>query len=82
MFLRHLRVISQHANYGAIGEEADLFDAYISCSEHDKPWVLQNLLPGIDKVQLDDDNPFGGDFRLYYDDRDSEPGEQYFLDRI
>ena len=75
MFLRHSRTTNQQRNYGAIRDGEMQFDAYISCSEHDNPWVLHHLLPGIDNGQLNDDTPFGGEFRLYYDERDSEAGE-------
>ena len=49
------------------------YDAYISSSEDDYQWVLTNLLPGIDAGSKDDEE-FGGEFRLYFDERDSVPG--------
>lgn len=66
-----------------LGEEAQLapegqFDAYVSCSEHDKEWALKHLLPGIDNGELNADHPFGGRFRLYYEDRDAVPGAPKF----
>ena len=76
-FLGQLRTTDRHVNYGAINENMDLSDAYISCSEQDKPWVLQHLLPGIDN-----DGTFGGQFKLYFDDRDSEPGKCLFMSSI
>ena len=61
-------------NYGAINENGMVFDAYISCAEDDKVWAIENLLYGIDKGKIDDERPFGGEFSLYFEDRDSEPG--------
>ena len=76
-FLKNVRAHEQRANYGAINDDRDqgLYDAYISCSENDHEWVLQHLLPDIDNDRLDDDNIFGGDFKLYYDPRDKDPGK-------
>ena len=59
-------------NYGAI-EGTSTYDAYVSCSDMDTHWALQNLLPGIDNGRLDEE--FGGTFRLYYEDRDSNPSK-------
>nr|UTM63721.1 Toll-like receptor [Ruditapes philippinarum] len=59
--------------YGAINNEEG-FDAYVSCAEEDKQWVLDNLLPGVDRGKKDDEHVFGGQFCLYFEDRDSEPG--------
>ena len=73
-FVRNIRGENQYRNYGTINDDGTRYDAYVSCSEYDKPWALQRLLPGIDNGQLNDDTPFGGDFKLYYDDRDSEAG--------
>ena len=74
-----LRMLKAHArmgnNYGAINDNQGLYDAYISCSEYDNDWVLHHLLPGIDDGKYDDDTIFGGDFKLYYDPRDFDPGE-------
>ncbi|XP_045191888.2 slit homolog 3 protein-like [Mercenaria mercenaria] len=63
-------------NYGAIDAEdgGGIFDAYISCAEEDKNWVLTSLLPGVDRGQIDEDRPFGGQFSLYFEERDSAPG--------
>ena len=76
-FVRNIRGVRSNRNYGAINGDQRRYDAYVSCSEHDKPWALQHLLPGIDDGQLNDDNPFGGQFKLYYDDRDFDAGEYY-----
>ena len=73
-FVRNIIGETQYRNYGTINDDVSMFDAYVSCSEYDKPWALQRLLPEIDNGQLNDDNPFDGDFKLYYDDRDSEAG--------
>ena len=75
-FLGNLRPQAQRANYGAINDhhEEGAYDAYISCSEDDNDWVLHHLLPGIDNGRYDDDNIFGGDFKLNYDHRDFYPG--------
>ena len=59
-------------NYGTI-EGTLTYDAYVSCSDMDTHWALQNLLPGIDNGRLDEE--FGGEFRLYYEDRDSDPSK-------
>jgi len=47
-----------------------MFHAYISHDEEDGPWVLENLLPGIDNGKLGDMD-FGGKYSLYYAPRDS-----------
>lgn len=79
---RHLmstrRVTDSRGNYGAINNTdiQRVFDAYISSSEYDNDWVLKHLLPGIDNGQYTDDNVFGGEFRLYFDARDSKPGNK------
>ena len=75
-FLGNMRAHAQQANYGAINDQ-DLYDAYISCSDQDYDWVLHHLLPGIDYGRYDDDNVFGGDFKLYYDPRDQQPGNKF-----
>ena len=74
-FLRDVKGHVQHPNYGAINDNdsQDIYDAYISCSDRDYDWVIHNLLPGIDNGRYDDDM-FGGDFKLYFDPRDQEPG--------
>ena len=77
MFVRRIRARDQQRNYGAVGEEETRYDAYISCSEHDKPWVLQHLLPDIDNRELNDGTPAGGEFTLYYDDRDADPSKSF-----
>ncbi|KAL4238543.1 Toll-like receptor 5 [Mactra antiquata] len=63
-------------NYGAIEDEEgqEWFDAYISCSEEDKHWVLTNLLPIADRGQLDDNVKFEGQYNLYFEDRNAEAG--------
>ena len=73
-FIKKIKKGNPRRNYGAIDNHQEPFDAFISCSEHDKPWVLRHLLPGIDNGKLNDDNRFGGDFNLYFDERDSEAG--------
>lgn len=73
-FIRDFKMVNRMRNYGAIGNHQELFDAYISCSDQDKPWVLRHLFPGIDNGQLNDENRFGGSFKLYFDERDSEAG--------
>ena len=77
-FLRDVRGQAQHPNYGAINDDGhqDYYDAYISCSDRDYDWTLHNLLPGIDNGRYDDDM-FGGDFKLYFDPRDKEPGKVF-----
>ena len=65
----------QQQEFRAINENDReyIYDAYISCSDQDYDWVLDHLLPDIDNGRYDD-NEFGGDFKLYYDPRDQEPG--------
>ena len=65
----------QNPNDEAINDDGrqDIYDAYISCNDLDYDWVLQHLLPGVDNGHYDDDL-FGGDFKLYFDPRDQEPG--------
>ena len=77
-FLRGVRGHAQHPNYGAINDDAGrgYYDAYISRSDRDDDWVLHHLLPGVDNGHYDD-NMFGGDFKLYFDPRDKEPGNVY-----
>ena len=76
LFLRNLKAQAQRTNYGSINDDNDqvVYDAYISCSEYDNDWVLQHLLPGIDDGRYDDENLFGGEFKLYHDPRDFDPG--------
>ena len=77
-FLRDVRGQARHPNYGAINDDGrqDYYDAYISCSDRDYDWALHNLLPGIDNGRYDDEM-FGGDFKLYFDPRDKEPGKVF-----
>ena len=75
-FLKRTKTADGIRSYGAIEDDSKIFDAYVSCSESDRPWALRNLLPGIDSGQLNDNFKFEGDFHLYYEDRDSEPGMQ------
>ena len=71
---RFKRLIARWAGVdGKLAQEGQ-FDAYVSVSEHDKDWALEHLLPGIDNGQRDDDHPFLGRFKLYYEDRDAIPG--------
>ena len=79
-FLKRSKSSDSRANYGAISTQT--FDAYVSCSVPDREWALQHLLPGVDKGQLDNDHKFGGEFRLYYEDRDAEPGKSTCQSRI
>ena len=74
-FLRDVRGHAQHPNNGAINDDVrqDYYDAYISCNDRDFDWVINHLLPGIDTGRYDD-VMFGGDFKLYFDPRDQEPG--------
>ena len=76
-FIGNMRAHVQQANYGAINNQG-FYDAYISCCDQEYDWVLRHLLPGIDNGRLNDDNIFGGDFKLYYDPRDQEPGKTIF----
>ena len=71
-FFRMAKANDVRGNYGAI-EDAPTYDAYVSCNDKDTPWALQHLLPGIDNGRLDEE--FGGNFKLYYEDRDSDPGK-------
>lgn len=74
--VRKIRAEDGRGNYGAIDQEEDgLYDAYISCAPDDSDWVIRNLLPGIDKGQLGEDERFGGEFSLYFEERDSQPGK-------
>ena len=77
-FIRDLKTHAQRANYGSINDDVDqgLYAAYISCSEYENEWVLQHLLPGIDDGRYDND-AFGGEFKLYHDPRDFDPGKSY-----
>ncbi|WAR30663.1 TLR3-like protein [Mya arenaria] len=73
---RKIRAADRRGNYGAIPDEEDVkeFDAYISCADEDMDWVREHLLPGVDKGDINDIK-FGGDFALYFSERDSEPGQ-------
>ena len=64
--LRNITVHEQRVNYGAINGDRDqgFYDSYTSCSENDN-----------DCGRYDDDNIFGGDFKLYYNHRDLYPAE-------
>ena len=73
-----MRAHVQQADYGAMNDQG-FYDAYISCCDQEYDWVLRHLLPEIDNGRLNDDNIFGGDFKLYYDPRDQEPGKTFFL---
>ena len=79
VFVRTIRGREQRTNYEAINDDGrqDFNDAYISCSYRDYDWVIHQLLPGIDNGHYDDDTIFGGDFKLYFDPRDKEPGNVY-----
>ena len=74
-FLRDERRHARHLNYGAINNDDRRYhyDAYISCNECDFDWVLCHLLPDIDSDEYENAR-FGGDFKLYYDPRDQDPG--------
>ncbi|XP_065934646.1 toll-like receptor 13 [Magallana gigas] len=50
------------------------YDAYLSYADEDYQWILENLLPGIDSGELSPGETFNGEFRLYFNDRDSVPG--------
>ena len=76
-FLKRSRSPHNGTNYGTIPDHT--YDAYVSCSMSDRDWALQHLLPGIDRGQLNKDHKFGGEFRLYYEDRDAEPGTELRL---
>ncbi|WAR11558.1 TLR4-like protein [Mya arenaria] len=54
-------------------EDGKEFDAYISYADEDTDWVRGNLLPGVDKGEIDGQQ-FGGGFALYFSERDSVPG--------
>ena len=75
-FLSNVGGNARHPNYGAINDNGrqDHYDAYISCSDRDYDWVIHHLLPGIDQGRYDD-KMFGGDFKLYFDPRDKDPGK-------
>ena len=73
-FLNRAKAADGRGNYGAI-QDQEMFDAYVSCSEYEKEWALANLLPGIDNGELNENQKFMGEFRLYYEDRDAEPGK-------
>lgn len=63
-----------NANYGAIPDRDGTYDAYLACAENDWRWVIENILDGIDNGELNNKKQFGGDFKLYFDQRDSEAG--------
>ncbi|KAH3792755.1 insulin-like growth factor-binding protein complex acid labile subunit isoform X2 [Dreissena polymorpha] len=71
---RRLRANDGQGNYGAINPDDGVYDAYISCSEDDTDWVRTHLLPVIDNGCLIKDEPFGGEFKCYFGERDSQPG--------
>ena len=75
-FIRDRRGHVQHPNYGAIKDvgRRDHYDAYISCCECDNDWVLRHLLPNIDSGD-NGNGEFGGEFKLYFDPRDKDPGK-------
>ena len=75
-FIGIMRAYAEQANYGAINDQR-IYDAYISCSDEEYDWVLHHLLPGIDNGFYDEDNVFGGDFKLYFDPRDKDPGNMF-----
>ena len=79
-FVRKDRELSQHPDYGTTNDDGrrDHYDAYISCNECDYDWVLHHLLPGIDSGDYANDG-FWGDFHLYYDPRDQEPGKKTYI---
>lgn len=74
--LKNCCVVSE-ARYQPInyqdGQEL-VFDAYISYADDDYKWVLEQLLPDIDSGELSPGEPFKGEFKLYFHDRDSVPG--------
>lgn len=73
---RKLNAADGRGGYGAIEPEDAVkkFDAYISCAEEDKKWVLTYLLPGVDNGKIDDERVFGGQYSLYFEERDAVVG--------
>lgn len=67
--------LSGKAGYQSINSQHGwTFDAYLSYADEDYQWILENLLPDIDSGELSPEEKFNGEFRLYFNDRDSVPG--------
>ncbi|VDH97763.1 Hypothetical predicted protein [Mytilus galloprovincialis] len=60
--------------YQKINGDVNQYDAYISSASDNYQWVLKNIFPGIDSGDLDTEK-FGGEFKLYFEDRDAVPGK-------
>ena len=77
LFIKRIKSQAQRTHYRAIDCDGDqyLYDAYISCSDNDYDWVIHHLLPGVDNGRYDNETIYGGDFKLYFDPRDFDPGK-------
>ena len=77
LFIKRIKSQAQRTHYRAIDCDGDqyLYDAYISCNDNDYDWVMQHLLPGVDNGRYDKETIYGGDFKLYFDPRDCDPGK-------
>ncbi|XP_033755716.1 uncharacterized protein LOC117338471 [Pecten maximus] len=82
MCRRVRRKVKDPANYEPIPGRDHTYDAYLSCAETDWKWVLENFLEGIDNGKLSDEKQFGGDFKLYFDQRDAAPGKSYIANVV
>ncbi|XP_052061822.1 slit homolog 3 protein-like isoform X2 [Mytilus californianus] len=65
---------SRTDGYQTLDGDVYKYDAYISSVDDNYQWVLKNIFPGIDNGDLETEK-FGGEFKLYFEDRDAEPGK-------
>ncbi|KAK3579176.1 hypothetical protein CHS0354_022713 [Potamilus streckersoni] len=74
---RRTRIVPRdgQVGYEAVPGEDRKYDAYISYTEEDYQWVIENILKGIDEGLDNNRQKCGGRFKLYMKHRDSIPGE-------
>ncbi|VDI82476.1 toll-like receptor 13 [Mytilus galloprovincialis] len=60
--------------YQKLDGDVNKYDAYICSASDNYQWVLKNIFPGVDCGDLETVT-FGGEFKLYFEDRDAEPGK-------
>ncbi|XP_071173088.1 toll-like receptor 3 [Mytilus edulis] len=73
------RSVRRSGGSGAVGYQkldgdVNKYDAYICSASENYQWVLKNIFPGVDCGDLETVT-FGGEFKLYFEDRDAEPGK-------
>ncbi|KAL3860757.1 hypothetical protein ACJMK2_010830 [Sinanodonta woodiana] len=65
----------RHGGYEQVPGDDRKYHAYISYTDEDYHWVIENILKGIDTGLDNNEQKCGGRFNLYMKHRDSIPGE-------